>query len=93
MTECPICSGELVQNGPNLVCKNQAEHVFADYNGDWKLKISREVAIAWMKEVLYSDPDDDFDMPDFDSMTNEEIGEEICCSGLVHDEYFGEVVD
>ena len=88
---CSICYGEVFPSGDTMVCKDEAEHIFANYDGKWKLKISRQMAIDWIKKALYSDPDGDYDVPD--SMTNEELAEEICCSGMVHDEDFGEVVD
>jgi hypothetical protein len=57
-----------------------------------KETFTRSQAIAIMLDM--DDPDmDPEDKQDYETMTNEELGSELCSSGYIHDEDFGGVFD
>jgi len=93
-TYCPICDGNLIETNGKWICSDEPDrHIYAFYGDDPhpKLEISREVAIQYIKDELYYTDDEGYDTPDFDNMTNEEIGAEMCLSGMIHDAHFGRV--
>ena len=60
----------------------------ADYNVDF----TREEAIEELNMLQDSNEiDDDDEKIDYSKLSNRKLGEELCCSGCIHDANFGKV--
>lgn len=53
-----------------------------------KVTFTRKEAIEGLESFR-----DEEDETDFNAMTNEQLGEVLCCSGYIHDEDFDKVID
>lgn len=62
---------------------------FDSETGEFRTIWTRTQAQGRM-ERLYEGEEE---IPDFAAMSNEELGSELCLSGVIHDESFGEVID
>jgi hypothetical protein len=59
---------------------------------DYSIVFSRKEALEILKAMEEDNDLDDEDKQLWDSMSNEELGDELCLSGCIHDESFDKVI-
>lgn len=71
----------------------QNDEQLEDEDPFWKVKLTRAEAIEHLTRLYEDNKDFGADPFDFPNMSNEDMGNELCCSGMIHDENFDSVVD
>lgn len=59
----------------------------------WTVKLTRSEAIEHLTRLYEDNKDFGADPFDFPKMSNKKMGDELCCSGMIHDLHFDSVID
>jgi hypothetical protein len=59
----------------------------------WRVQFTRSEAIEHLLRLQKDNEDFDIEPFDFSTMSNEDLGDELCSSGMVHDTNFDSVIN